>query len=208
MGTNSVACTVVGQTRTSGTMGSYSTSATAYAGKAGSYYYTYFLKFTLPQFSGVAEELEFGLYLTTGIGTSPGFRAAICSSDANAASYINATAPVGEVEDPFQLSAGTVSFPDVTNSPKLYTFRLDAAGLQAGQTAYLILWASEAVGVSVQATTSTYGNATAVLHYNAGLVRLDTGDGFAQALACIEIDGVQTQVIPCIDTGTGWLTGS
>ena len=204
-----VACDVLGHTYTSGTLGGFNTNATGYAGKGGSYYYTYFLKFTVPEFTGVPGEMEFGLYLTSSFASGHTFRAAIVSRLDNASRYINATAPVGEVADEYQLAAGmTPTFENLTSYPKYYTFRLDGSKLRAGETYYLVMWASTVVGIGIQSTVSTYGNATAVLAYEPGVVRLDTGAEVIPVVVYLDNGLEMLRVMPCVDTGSGWCIGS
>ncbi len=204
-----IACSVLGHTHTSGTLGEFNTTASGYAGKGGSYYYTYFLKFTVPEFTGVPGEMEFGLYLSTAFSTGHTFRAAIVSRLDNASRYINVTAPVGEVADEYQLTAGmTPTFENLTSYPKCYTFRMDGSKLRAGETYYLVMWASTAVGIAIQSTVSSYGNATAVLTYEPGVVRLDTGVEVIPVAVYLDNGLEMLRVMPCVDTGTGWSIGS
>lgn len=200
-------CVIEGQANTSGSLGEFTTTATGYAGKAGNYYYTHVIKFTVPKFAGVPKDIAFGLYLSSNFTSGHTLRAAIVSSLDNLSRYVNATAPVGEVSDPNQVATGrTPTFENVTTFPKYYTFSLDGSKLTPG-TYYLVLWASTVVGMNIQSTVSAYGNATAVLSYESGVIRIDGGNEILTAVCYIEIGGEQVQVIPCIDTGTGWKIG-
>lgn len=205
----SISCTVEGQTHTSGTLGEFKTNAACYAGKSGNYYYTYFQKFTVPEFAGIPESVEFGLCFSSVYSSGHILQAAIVSSLDNSGLYINATSPVGEVEDEYQLAAGqTPSFANVTSFPKAYTFSLDGSKLLAGGTYYLILWASTVVGMTIQSTISAYGDATAVLTYEPGAVRLDTGTESVQATAYLDTGTELVRAVPYVDTGSGWVIGS
>lgn len=200
-------CIIEGQSNTSGILGEFSTNSTGYAGKAGSYYYTNVIKFTVPDFVGLAKDITFGLYLSSSFASGHTLRVAITSSLENIGRYINAIAPIGEVSEPNQVSAGqTPTFENVTTFPKYYTFSLDGSKLAPG-TYYLVLWASTVVGMNIQATVSAYGNATAVLSYENGVVHIDDGNEILVAVCYIEIDGEQVQAVPYIDTGTDWKIG-
>lgn len=201
-------CSVDGQAHTNGSLGEFSTERSGYAGKSGDYYYTYAMKFTVPEFAGIPKEITFGLYISSTYSSGHTLRAAVVSSLENFSLYVSSRAPGGEISDTNQVAAGqTPTFGNVTTIPKNYTFSLDGSKLSPG-VYYLILWAGTAVGMIIRPTVDDYGNATATLSYESCAARIDGGEEILTAVCYIEIGGEQVQAIPCIDTGTGWLTGS
>lgn len=202
-------CTVVGQNHNSGTMGEFKTNAAAYVGKSGNYFYTYFMKFEVPEFSGIPGEIRFGLCFSSSYSSGHTFRAAIVSSLDNFKRYTKSNGPVGEVEDEFQVAVGmTPTFSGVNSVPRPYTFSLDGSKLSAGKTYYLILWASTAVGMLVQSTVNGYGDATAVLTYEPGAVRLDTGENVVMGMVYLDNGQELLLAIPWVDTGSEWVIGA
>ena len=109
-------CVIEGQARTNGNLGEFATDSAGYAGKSGNYYYTHAVKFTVPEFVGVPKEITFGLCLSSVYDRGHVLQAAIVSSLDNFPRYVNATAPVGPVEDENQVAAGqTPTFENITS---------------------------------------------------------------------------------------------
>lgn len=200
MATNSVACTIVGHAYAYTSLGEYNKNA-AYAGYNGTAYYAYILKFTTPAFTGASEGVSFGIWMNQGWGTDVTLRYAICSSDANKNSYCGTT---GAVSDSNQITSGTVSLKGMSSTQEKRTVTVTTAKLKQNTTYYLILWAYNNTGVSLMNISSAWGEYSADLGYNSGLVWIDTGSGFESYQCYIDNGTSWDMCIPYIDNGTSW----
>lgn len=201
----SIVCTVVGQTHTNDTLGDFSTNVDGYVGKSGNYYYTYVQKFEVPQFYGKAEILAFQLVLSSAYSSGHTLRAAVVSSLENLTRYIKSREPLGEVEDACQIASQQLpAFENVTGYPKAYTFSMDGSRIRPG-TYYLILWVSTAVGMVIQSTVSSYGNATVTLTVEKGIIRLDDGTGIQTGIVYVDRGTALCHAVAYLDTGSAWV---
>lgn len=160
--TEMVTCSIAGQMSTNESLKDF-TKYSAVAGQAGNYYYTYFQKFTIPEFKGRVEKITFGLTLKSAWDSGWALRAAVVDSLDNYQFYIDAHSPVDAVEDECQVGTNILTFAGLGSVPKQVTFSVDvsAAKIPAG-TYYLILWAYTSVGMTVQETDSGYGVASTI----------------------------------------------
>lgn len=185
-------CTIVGQMNTNDALNNF-TKYSAVAGKSGNYYYTYFQKFTIPEFKGKAEQLDFTVAMKSAYGSGWALRAAVIDSMDSYESYISAYAPLGEVTDSHQVGATVVTFESLSTVPKQVTISVPVSGVKAG-TYYLVLWAYTAVGMTIEDTDSGYGAAvtTATVETNLGPT-------------CHVYDGsAWVQVQPYVYDGSAW----
>lgn len=160
-----IPCTVVGQMYTNDSVKTFS-SYSAYAGKSGNYYYTYALKFEIPEFEGKPELLNFSIILTSSYSGGHTLRGAVVDSLDNFSSYVTSRAPTGEVADTHQVGSNILTFDGVDNVRKPFTIDIPLSKtIQAG-TYYLILWAYTAVGFTVNDISNGYGTTTATLQIN------------------------------------------
>lgn len=204
----SVACTLAGHAHTSDTLGNFSTNVTGYVGKSGNYYYTYVQKFIVPDFEGGPGKLTFRLYLASSYSGGHMLRAAVVTSLENFPDYVHSRAPGGAVEDAYQVAAGeTPTFENMTSQPKAYTFSLDGRRIRPG-TCYLILWASTAVGMTIQSMTSGYGSPETTLTVWKGIGRLDTGEAILPGQIRLDTGTEWVPTVMWMDTGTEWILGN
>jgi hypothetical protein len=196
MATNSANCTIVGQSYSTSALGEYRNDA-AYAGYSGNAYYVYSLKFTMPEFAGASECLSVGIIASVGIGSTSNLRWALCTSDANNASYTSTTEAV---TDEYQIASGMVTCENLNSSRKTYLVEIETTQLRSGETYYLLMWASEKTGISVSAVSSGFGDHSASLDYNAGVVYI-AGEAY---IAYVRDTSSWDLCIPHIYDGSEW----
>lgn len=144
-------CTIIGQAWGQGSLSTYSKNP-AYAGWQSTQGWAYVLKFTTPTFSGTSKSIEFGIRMKKGYGETVNLRYAICTSDANATSYMNTTEAVNDAN---QIVTGTTTQSGLTTDTyALKTFTVQTSALASNTTYYLILWAYDTTGVEIGAVTS------------------------------------------------------
>jgi hypothetical protein len=176
----------------------YTTWDGAYAGfNGGSLHCAYILRFDVPEFSGISEELKLELAARSGIGTDVTLRWAICTSDVNRESYHSTTEAV---IDKNQLDSGIVTFSNLRSTAEKKTVQLKTSKLRAGGTYYLILWAAEATGMAVVAVSTGHSIA---IGYNLGVIRVKSGGAVKAHTAFVKIGGKIRQVIPYVKTAGG-----
>lgn len=186
-------CTIAGQMNTNDALNDF-TKYAAVAGKSGNYYYTYFQKFTIPEFKGKAEKLDFTVAMKSAYGSGWALRAAVIDSMDSYEAYISAYAPLGEVTDSHQVGATVVTFDSLSTVPKSVTISVPVSGVKAG-TYYLVLWAYTAVGMMIEDTDSGYGAASTTL-----TAETDVGP------TCHYYDGsAWQQVQPYVYDGSAWI---
>ena len=200
MATNSVSCTIVGHAYAYGSIGDYNQNV-AYAGCAyGAEYYAYYgyvQKFTIGDFLGASESINFTMLMSIGIGTDVTLRYALCSSDANKNSYVGTK---NAVVDQNQIVNGTFSLAGLSASVEARTITVPVTGLQPNTTYYLMLWASNDTGVSFKGISSAWGNYSTDLDYNSGLAWI--GDDPYQ---CYVRNGSNWDLcIPHVRDGADW----
>lgn len=185
-------CTIVGKLKSDGT---FDTTNAAYVGYGSStQFYSYWLKFTVPTFTGVSSEVAFTLSMLYGYrnGTRSAkvnLRWALCTSSDNQALYNTADA----VSDPNQIASGTVTFDGLNNAYQAKTLTISTAALKSGVSYFLVLWGDDSAGyVGDTATMNASTGHSAVLNFISGAVRIDTGSGWVTA-------------VPYIDTGSEWV---
>lgn len=197
MATNSANASIGGQAYGANSIGDYGTAA-AYAGYAGNAHYGYALKFTTPDFAGAVESIVFAMSMNVGVGSDVTLRYALCSSDSNKNAYAGA---VGEVQDENQIATGLVAFEGITSAIKQQTITIATTKLRANTTYYLLLWSADNTGVSIKEVNSAYGAASVTLHYNSGLIRIDTGDGELLCMPMIDNGSEYVMAMPMLDNG-------
>lgn len=200
MATNAKECTIGGQRCWNGGWTNYGTANT-YAGTNTQSYYTYLLKFTIPEIIGVSDSVTFTLGMTKGLGDTPTLRYALCTSDSNKDYYTNTN---GAVSEENQITSGTFTTEEVKAAVTYQKLTIPTKELKPGKTYYLFLWGysehSEPGFVTVNAT-----NHHAVsLGYNSGLVYIDNGSGFTAYQVYIDNGTSWDLCIPYIDNGTSW----
>lgn len=189
-------CTIAGQMSTNDSLKNF-TKYSAVAGKSGNYYYTYFQKFTIPEFAGRVEALTFTLALKSSYSSGNTLRAAIIDSIDNYTAYLSSRSPLGEVTDSHQVGSRILTFSGLSTVPQPITFSVDInknAKIQPG-TYYLVLWAYTEVGMTIEDTDSGYGAAvtTATVETNLGPT-------------CHVYDGsAWVQVQPYVYDGSAWV---
>lgn len=193
---------VLGQAYSNTTLGDYGNNA-GYAGYASSVYFTDVIKFTTPEFRGVSQQLEMGLYVYVGVGSEATVRYALCTSDANKGKYMKTTAAVA---DEYQIAAGTVSFEGLTTDVEKRSFTIETAKLEPDTTYYLFLWAAGQTGVSLQTPSSAWGEFTAEVTYISGAVMIPTEEGEVLAVPEIYVGGAWVTPVMEIYAGGAWVT--
>lgn len=197
---NTATGVIEGQAHGYATLSNY-VNAPGYAGYNGSSYYANVIKFTTPDFVGASESIEIGLFMNEGVGSDVTLRYAICTSDANKASYMNTTAAV---TDENQIAAGTVTFEDLTSNVEKRTFTIETAKLEPNTTYYLFMWASGKTGVSLKEPSGAFGDSSVFVSYNSGLVYIDNGSELEAYQFYVDNGSDWDLHIPFIDNGSGW----
>lgn len=184
----------------------YGTNGTAYVGDTGyGQQYAYALRFDVPAFAGVSEELDVALVCRIGKGTDVTLRWALCTSDANRGLYAGTTA---EVADSNQIAAGTVTIRGVSTAVTTKSFQLPVTKITGGGTYYLILWAYNATGLGIRAVSSSNGSHSVSLGYNVGVLRVKTAKDVKMYGIYVKLNGEVKQCIPYIKTPSGLKPGS
>lgn len=200
MAMKNIACTNLAQAY-SGVNWDYNTYGVAYAGYANaSVYGVTILRFDVPKFTGIAEDLMLGIYASIGVGATAQLRWALCSSDENRNAYQNTTGPV---TDPNQLDSGTVTFAGMDNSVAKREAMIRTSKVRGGETYYLIMWASGQTGISVKSVVGAYGNHSVVLGYNQGIIRVKLGGAQKPCMVFVKTGGKVRQAIPYVKTASG-----
>lgn len=170
----------------------YTTWNGGYAGYASaSQSYAYVSKFQTPEFVGVSESVTFTISMTTGMPDRDGnvnLRYAICSSDANATSYMQT---IETVEDENQLVEGTMTVSGISTEVSAKTFTIEINRLAPNTIYYLVLWGYDTTGVSMRAVVGGGIDHVVELDYHSGLVY-------------IRVDGEDIPHEVFIDNGTDW----
>jgi hypothetical protein len=179
----------------------YTTWEPGYAGAAGgSVYGVTILRFDVPAFVGVAEAMEIALISNLGMGASVMLRWALCTSDGNRELYTKTTAAVA---DSNQLESGIITIPDVTSVTAARSFRIPAAKIKGGSTYYLFLWAYNDTGISIRAVSSGWGDHSAAVLYNQGIIRVKLNGAQKPCMVVVKTGGKVRQTIPYVKTATG-----
>lgn len=185
MAMNNISGTIAGQKWNSN---DYSDKA-AYVGKniqgSTQVWYTFALKFTIPEFIGVSESLTFTLSVSDGVGDPVNLRYAICTSDANFASYRGTG---GAVADEYQVATGTIAFTGLQSNAAEQIFSIPTTKLKGGSY-YLILWAASSEGGQEYVTVEYPSDHTVVLGYNTGLIQLTVGGQVINCAVDVYTDG-------------------
>lgn len=202
-------CTIVGRLKGDG---SFDTTNAAYVGlgnKNTAELYPYWLKFITPTFSGKSSSITFNLSMLQGYrngskSAKVNLRWALCTSSANQASYNTIEACAG-VSDPNQIASGTVNFYGLTNAYSTKTLTISTTALESGTAYFLVMWGDSSGGyIGDTATMDAASKHSAVLDYNSGVVRIDTGSGWVTAIPYIDNGTEWVVAIPYVDTGTEW----
>lgn len=196
-----VSCNVTGLQGYNGGWTGYNTTQ-KYAGYNNAYY-TAILRFTTGSFLGVSDTLKARIAAVigySGAATSMTLRWALCSSDANKASYVGTS---NAVSDSYQLASGTVSFSGLNANIIYQNLNIENRNLKANTTYYLYFWAySTGTGQMLQIWTTP--NQSVTLDYFNGGARIDNGSGFELYQAYIDNGSGWDLYIPYIDNGSGW----
>jgi hypothetical protein len=196
-----VSCTVTGLQGYNGGWTGYSTTQ-KYAGY-NSAYYTAILRFTTGAFVGLSDTLRTSIAAVIGYEDAPTsviLRWALCSSDANKASYVGTAKAVS---DGYQLASGTVSFSGLNPNMVYKSLNIANRSLKANTTYYLFFWAySTGTGQMLQIWTTP--NQYVTLDYLNGGAWIDNGSGFELYQVYIDNGAGWDLCIPYIDNGSSW----
>lgn len=170
--------------------GQYMTDKTNYVGFNYSDWYPVAVKFTTPSFVGTSASVTFSLGLKRGPrnGTSSAvldLRYALCTSDENLTKYDKTTAVVSDAN---QITAGTVTFSELTSTYTGKNLTIQTTQLKGNTTYYLILWGNNSGGYQQDYGTLSAANAHSLsVEYSSGLgyiggaaytVHIGNGSGF------------------------------
>lgn len=205
MGAKTVTGQIAGQAYSNVSIGSYSASDAAYAGYNGELYFGCAMKFTAPAFEGVSKSLAVSLWIYKGVGTTSTLRYALLSSDANKNSYVGTS---GAVTDANQIATGTVTFEGLTSETAQQSFTISTAALKKNTTYYLILWASENTGITIQPVSSAWGDNTVTLSYISGIALIRAAGGDVNGIPEIYHNGAWVTPIQDIYHDGQWVTPS
>lgn len=187
------------------TLSEYTTWNGGYAGSASlTQQYAYISKFQTPEFIGVSESVTFTIAMTSGLPDTNGnvnLRYAICSSDANATSYMQTT---DVVEDANQLTSGNMTISDISTEVKAKTFTISTGRLASNTVYYLVLWGYDATGVSMRAVAGGGIDHVVELEYHSGLVYIDDGTSIEPHEIFIDNGESWDRYIAYIDNGIDW----
>ena len=197
-------------------------NSSAYAGSATGYYYTTKITFKTPSFSGTPGSITFKLAMSQFVGTSVNLRYAICSSDANKASYCNTFSAVSDAN---LIIAGTANITGLTtglSASELYKeITINASELASNKTYYLFLWSSTSEATNPKCVViqpqGAYLDANTKVNHTisitvgsggdggqSGLVYIDNGTSFEAYQVYIYNGSGWDLYIPYIDNGSGW----
>jgi uncharacterized repeat protein (TIGR02543 family) len=188
----------------------YNMGGARYAGWSGDTYYTTFIQFKTPAFTGqsTAVQINFCSH-AQGVGNTANLRWALCSSDANHGKY-HGTASA--VSDAYQITSGTASFANNKTNDVMRTVTVGTTALKPNTTYYLALWSSDKTGMGLRAMNYSYGTASVTVTYlNTYTVTYHAnGHGTAPAAQTVTQGGSLT--LPTMTAGgyrfLGWATSS
>ena len=175
MATNKATGSIIAHNRAHGTgWVGYATDTTGYAGSNYSEYNTYLLKFTTPAFVGVSESVAIKLGIVKNAGDPPTLRYALCTSDANKASYCNT---YSAVSDAYQIETGTKTFEGLSSGVTYHTITIPTAKLKPSTTYYLFLWAYTPTSNPnhIVPQPLDYTTPSVVVGYNQGIAYIGEG---------------------------------
>ena len=181
-------------------------NGSAYTGSTGDSYYTTKITFETPTFSGITDNITFHLAMAKVDAANTSdvtLRYAICSSDANKASYCNTYSAVSDAN---QLVTGTAKISGLKTTVDYYDISVNTSKLSSGKTYYLFLWASTSKSnptfLVIQPTAAV--NHTISITVNKGLVYIDNGTSFEAYQVYIDNGSGWDLYIPYIDNGSSW----
>ena len=206
-------CTIVGRLKGDGSFDTTNAAYVGYGNLTTPDLYPYWLKFTVPTFTGASSAVTFTLSMLRGMrngqnSSTVNLRWALCTSDANIASY-NTAAACGGVSDPYQIASGTVTFDGLTNAYSAKTLTIPTTALKSGVSYFLVLWGDSSAGhVGDTATMDASTKHSAALEYNSGVVRIRRGSEWKTGIVYIRRGSEWKVGIPYVRRGNEWKVGS
>jgi uncharacterized repeat protein (TIGR02543 family) len=148
----------------------------------------------------------------TGVGETVTLRCAICSSDANAARYINTTSAVSD-SNQISETVGTKTITGVSATTAVKTVAIDSTALKPNTTYYLMLWAFNNTGASIRQILFAGGSPSVVVNYaNTMTVSFNPNGGSVSPTSKTVTYGQTYGTLPTPSrnghTFTGWYTAA
>lgn len=198
MATNNAAGSIVGHDYYNDGWHGYGTGH-AYAGRNGSTYYAYVLKFKTPAFLGASESIKITLSMIKGGSDTFEFRYALCSSDTNYRLYQNT---YSNVSDAYQMAAGSATFYNLGTSASGKNLEIATSELKPSTTYYLYLWAYSSSSSWVE--LNSVSEFSVRVYYNQGLIRYGNGEDFDTYQVYVGNGEGLDLYLPYIGNGSGW----
>lgn len=202
-------CTIVGRLKGDGSFDTTNAAYVGYGNLTTPDLYPYWLKFTVPAFTGASSEVTFTLSMLYGYrnGTRSAkvnLRWALCTSSDNQASY-NTVAACAGVSDPNQIASGTVIFDGLTNAYQAKTLTISTTALKSGTSYFLVLWGDSSAGyVGDTATMNASTGHSAALEYNSGVVRIRRGNEWKVGVVYVRRGNEWKVGVPYVRRGNEW----